>query len=73
MLKLIDDLRADFAWPQLPFIACTIGAMRPDERGRRNADMNRVLFSLNRFGVDGYRRFQSYARCRIVMGDFVPV
>lgn len=46
VLKLIDDLRADFAWPQLPFIACTIGEMRPDEGGRRNAGMNRVLFSL---------------------------
>ncbi len=46
VLKLIDDLRADFALPQLPFIACTIGEMRPDEDGRRNADMNRLLLSL---------------------------
>ncbi len=73
MLKLIDDLRADFALPQLPFIACTIGAMRPDERGRRNADMNRVLFSLDRFGIAGFRKFQSYATYWVVMGDYVPV
>jgi hypothetical protein len=46
LLKLIDDLRTDLALPQLPFIACTIGEMRPDEAGRRNADMNRLLLSL---------------------------
>ena len=46
LLKLIDDLRADLALATLPFIACTIGEMRPEQAGRRNADMNRLLLSL---------------------------
>ena len=46
LLKLVDDLRADLALPQLPFIACTIGEMTPDEGGKRKADMNRLLLSL---------------------------
>lgn len=46
LLRLIDDLRADLQVPELPFIACTIGEMRPDGNGRRNAEMNRLLLSL---------------------------
>lgn len=46
LLKLVDDLRADLASPDLPFIACTIGEMRPDGGGARRADMNRLLLSL---------------------------
>lgn len=46
LLRLVDDLRADLAEPALPFIACTIGEMRADGDGRRNADMNRLLLSL---------------------------
>lgn len=46
LLKLVDDLRADLALPDLPFIACTIGEMSPDGAGRRKADMNRLLLSL---------------------------
>jgi len=46
LLRLVDDLRADLGEPALPFIACTIGEMRVDGDGRRNADMNRLLLSL---------------------------
>lgn len=46
LLKLVDDLRADLASPDLPFIACTIGEMRPDGGVARKADMNRLLLSL---------------------------
>lgn len=46
LLQLVDDLRRDLATPHLPFIACTIGEMSPDENGRRKADMNRLLLSL---------------------------
>lgn len=46
LLRLVDDLRADLATPDLPFIACTIGEMSPDGDGRRKADMNRLLLSL---------------------------
>lgn len=46
LLKLVDDLRADLESPRLPFIACTIGEMRPDEGESRKADMNRLLLSL---------------------------
>ena len=46
LLKLVDDLRADLAEPELAFIACTIGEMSPDEGARRKADMNRLLLSL---------------------------
>jgi len=47
LLRLIDDLRADLGEPELPFIACTIGEMRPDGNGIRKADMNRLLLSLS--------------------------
>ena len=46
LLRLVDDLRSDLGEPALPFIACTIGEMRADGDGRRNADMNRLLLSL---------------------------
>lgn len=46
LLKLVDELRADLTSPGLPFIACTIGEMRPDENGSRRADMNRLLLTL---------------------------
>jgi hypothetical protein len=46
LLRLVDDLRADLGEPALPFIACTIGEMRADGDGRRNADLNRLLLSL---------------------------
>lgn len=46
LLKLVDDLRADLAAPDLPFIACTIGEMSPDGPGRSKAGMNRLLLSL---------------------------
>ncbi len=46
LLRLVDDLRADLGEAKLPFIACTIGEMRADGDGRRNADMNRLLLSL---------------------------
>jgi hypothetical protein len=45
LLKLVDDLRADLATPDLPFIACTIGELSPDVAGRRKADMNKLLLS----------------------------
>jgi hypothetical protein len=40
-------LRADLGSPELPFIACTIGEMTPDEGAKRRADMNRLLVSLS--------------------------
>lgn len=46
LLKLVDDLRADLASPELPFIACTIGEMRPDTDGAKKAEMNQLLLSL---------------------------
>lgn len=46
LLKLVDDLRADLATPNLAFIACTIGEMSPDEGTKRKAEMNRLLLSL---------------------------
>lgn len=46
LLRLVDHLRADVGERTLPFIACTIGEMRADGDGRRNADMNRLLLTL---------------------------
>ena len=46
LLKLVDDLRADLGTPDLPFMACTIGEMRPDTEGHRKAGMNKLLLSL---------------------------
>lgn len=41
LMKLVDDLRADLDTPDLPFIACTIGEMRPGKE-----EMNKLLLSL---------------------------
>lgn len=41
---LVDLLRTDLKIPNLPFIACTIGEMRPDSTGRRA--INEILMSL---------------------------
>ena len=46
LLRLVADLRADLGEPGLPFLACTIGELRPDAEGRRVAEMNRLLLSL---------------------------
>ncbi len=46
LLKLVDDLRADVGEAALPFIACTIGEMKPDEGASRRGEMNRLLLSL---------------------------
>ena len=46
LLALVDDLRADLATPQLPFIASTIGEMSTPERNVGKAAMNRLLLSL---------------------------
>src|SRR5262249_28585490 len=46
LLALVDDLRADLASPQLPFIACTIGEMSTPERNVGKAAMNRLLLTL---------------------------
>lgn len=46
LLRLIDNLRADLGEAALPFVACTIGEMRPDEGTSRKAEMNRLLLSL---------------------------
>ncbi|NJN06387.1 MAG: sialate O-acetylesterase [Rhodobacteraceae bacterium] len=46
LLKLVDDLRADLATPELPFIACTIGEMREDAGAANRRKMNELLLSL---------------------------
>jgi hypothetical protein len=46
LLALVDNLRADLAAPQLPFIASTIGEMSTPERNVGKAAMNRLLLSL---------------------------
>lgn len=45
LLRMIDNLRADLGDPALPFIACTIGEMRPDE-SQLTQQMNTGLLSL---------------------------
>ncbi len=40
---IVDQLRADLGEPNLPFIACTIGELRP---GGRQPDMNKLLLAL---------------------------
>ncbi|MCX8496756.1 MAG: sialate O-acetylesterase [Akkermansiaceae bacterium] len=50
LLKLVDDLRADLAQPDLPFIACTIGEMGDirDENNLADAQaMNQILLALS--------------------------
>jgi len=46
LLKLIDDLRADLALPDLPFIACTIGEMGDASQLADKAAMNQLLLAL---------------------------
>jgi hypothetical protein len=46
LLKLVDDLRADLALPELPFIACTIGEMGDSARLPDKAAMNQILLAL---------------------------
>lgn len=46
LLKLVDDLRADLALPELPFIACTIGEMGDPARLVDKAAMNQILLAL---------------------------
>jgi Carbohydrate esterase, sialic acid-specific acetylesterase len=46
LLKLVDDLRADLALPELPFIACTIGEMGDPAKLANKAAMNELLLAL---------------------------
>jgi len=46
LLKLVDDLRADLALPDLPFIACTIGEMGDAAKLGGKAAMNKILLDL---------------------------
>ncbi|MEI6645271.1 MAG: sialate O-acetylesterase [bacterium] len=56
LFKLVDNLRADFEQPNLPFIACTIGSFIVDRERKRNIpqkfawtrfrDINAVLLGL---------------------------
>lgn len=43
---LVDRLRADLGVPGLPFLACTIGEMRPGPAGNPKAAMNAILLDL---------------------------
>ncbi len=43
---LVDRLRADLGLPDLPFIACTIGEMKPDSETSLKAKMNEILLDL---------------------------
>lgn len=43
---LVDRLRIDLSDPGLPFIACTIGEMRPDAAGKMNTGINQILLDL---------------------------
>ena len=44
--NLVDRLRADLEIPDLPFLACTIGEMRPDTDEVKKSEMNRLLLDL---------------------------
>lgn len=46
LLQLVDDLRADLAQPDLPFIACTIGEMADGSKLANRVAMNRLLLAL---------------------------
>jgi hypothetical protein len=46
LIKLIDDLRADLAQPDLPFIACTIGEMGNASTLADKIAMNQLLLEL---------------------------
>lgn len=43
---MIDALRADLALPELPFIACTIGEMKPEPLLKDLQAMNDILLAL---------------------------
>ncbi|MDF1656365.1 MAG: sialate O-acetylesterase [Verrucomicrobiales bacterium] len=43
---LVDRLRADLDDPELPFIACTIGEIRPDTESSKYSAMNLLLLDL---------------------------
>lgn len=43
---LVDRLRADLGVPDLPFIACTIGEMKPDSGTSLKSKMNEILLNL---------------------------
>jgi len=44
--NLVDRLRADLDDPDLPFLACTIGEMRPDTPANPKAAINAILLDL---------------------------
>lgn len=44
--SLVDRLRADLGDPELPFVACTIGEMRPDSPENPKAAINAILLDL---------------------------
>lgn len=44
--SLVDRLRADLGDPRLPFLACTIGEMRPDTPENPKARINAILLDL---------------------------
>lgn len=46
LLKLVDDLRADLATPDLAFIVCTIGERELDSALRKRAEINAILLKL---------------------------
>ncbi len=46
LIKLVDDLRADLAQPDLPFIACTIGEMGDASKLADKIAMNQLLLTL---------------------------
>jgi len=46
LLQLVDDLRADLAQPDLPFIACTIGEMGGGSKIANRVAMNQLLLAL---------------------------
>jgi len=45
---LVDRLRTDLDQPDLPFIACTIGEIRPDTEATQFSMMNKLLLDLPR-------------------------
>ncbi len=44
--RLVRNLRADLVEPELPFLACTIGEMTPEDGPGRKGDLNRILLAL---------------------------
>jgi hypothetical protein len=64
LLKLVDDLRADLALPELPFIACTIGEMGDPTKLGNKAAMNKILLAL-----PGERRHTACVDARDLKGN----